>query len=135
MAENTPIQFFLGGTLNQTFFSVPYYMWIMIGLIILGMLIFGLWYLFVWWPTTPYHGIFWSTIKKTGASMVFDENMHFDLITERSSKVIFNESFKAAQEAEEDKTEAPAATIGSVRVDFISTRTNGRIPIPTSTRL
>ena len=54
-----------------------------------------------------------------GASLVFDENMHFDLITERSSKVIFNETFKQAQEAEEDRTEAPTASIGSVRTDFV----------------
>lgn len=119
MAENTIITLFLGGILNQTFFGIPYYMWIMVALMILAILIVGVWYIFIWWPTTPYHGILWATVKKTGASMVFDENMHFDLITERSSKVIFNETFKSAQEAEEDKTEAPAATIGSVRVDFI----------------
>jgi hypothetical protein len=45
--------------------------------------------------------------------------MHFDLITERSSKVIFSETFVQAQEAEDDKTEAPAATIGTVRADFV----------------
>ena len=110
---------FLGGLFNKTFFGVPYYLWIMVAMGLLGALIFSMWFWLFWWKLKPYHGVFWSHIKKLGASMVFDENMHFDLITERSSKVIFNETFAAAQEAEEDKTEAPTATIGSVRTDFV----------------
>lgn len=113
------VVFFLGGIFNKMFLGVPYYLWLMVAMVLLAMIGGTLFYLFFWWPLTPYHGIFWAHIRKWGASSVFDENMHFDWITERSSKVIFNETFKEAQEAEEDKTEAPAATIGRVRVDFI----------------
>lgn len=110
---------FMGGIFNRMFLGVPYYLWVIVGLVILGLIIGAMFYFLFWWPLTPYHGIFWAHIRKWGASSVFDENMHFDWITERSSKVIFNESFKDAQEAEEDKTESPTATIGRVRVDFI----------------
>ena len=110
---------FLNGMLNKMLFGIPYYLWIMVAMLIVGIVAFGMWYFFFWWKLKPYHGIFWSHIRKMGASLVFDENMHFDLITERSSKVIFNETFKQAQEAEEDRTEAPTASIGSVRTDFV----------------
>ena len=110
---------FLGGIFNRMFLDIPYYLWIMVALAIVGMLLGTMFYFLFWFPLTPYHGIFWASIKKTGASAVFDENMHFDWITDRSSKVIFNETFKEAQEAEEDRTEAPAATIIKARTDFI----------------
>ena len=110
---------FLGGIFNRMFLGIPYYLWIIVALFLVGILIIAIWYFFFWFRLKPYHGIFWSHIRKTGASNVFDENMHFDLITERSSKVIFNETFAQAQEAEEDKTEAPTATLGSVRMDFV----------------
>ena len=110
---------FLNGTFNKMLFGLPYYLWIMVAMVILGMLMFAVWFFLFWWKLKPYHGIFWAHIMKTGASLVFDENMHFDLITERSSKTIFNETFKQAQEAEEDRTEAPTASIGSVRCDFV----------------
>jgi hypothetical protein len=114
-----PPTLFLNGMMNQMMFGLPYYIWLIAGMLILGILGFALWYFLFWWKLKPYHGIFWSHIMKTGASLVFDENMHFDLITERSSKTIFNESFKQAQEAEEDRTEAPTASIGTVRCDFV----------------
>lgn len=110
---------FLGGVANYMFFSIPYFMWAIVFLGILGVLICGLWYFFIWYPLTPYHGVLWSTIKKTGMSFVFDDNMVMDLITDRSSKVIFAETFKEAQEAEGDNTKTPAATIGKVHTDFI----------------
>lgn len=113
------IQLFFGGVLNQMFLGIPYYLWAIVTLVLLGMIICALFYFFFWWRLTPYHGIFWAHLRKIGASFVFDENLHFDLITDRSSKVIFNETLKEAQEAEEDKTESPAATIGKVRADFV----------------
>lgn len=113
------VTLFLGGLLNRTFLGVPYYLWVIVGLLMMAILIVGLWYFLFWFRLKPYHGVFWAHISKIGASFVFDDNMHFDLITERSAKVIFNESFKEAQEAEEDRTETPTASIGSVRGDFI----------------
>ena len=110
---------FLGGIFNKMFFGIPIYGWLMVGMVLLGMIIFALWFFFFWWKLKPYHGVFWAHLRKTGLSLVFDDNMHFDWITERSSKVIFAESFKAAQDAEEDHTEAPTATIGAVRADFV----------------
>jgi len=110
---------FLGGMFNKMFLTIPYYIWMIFGLFIMLAMVTAMWYFFFWWKLKPYHGIFWSHIKKMGASLVFDENMHFDLITERSAKVIFNETFKQAQEAEEDRTEAPTASIGTVRTDFV----------------
>lgn len=101
------------------FLGVPYYLWMMVMMVLMGLIIFALWFFFFWWKLKPYHGLLWSHLRKTGASWVFDENMHFDLITERCSKVIFAETFAQAQEAEEDKTEAPTATIGTVRADFV----------------
>jgi hypothetical protein len=118
MATTAP-NLFLGGIFNKMVFGIPYYIWIVVAMLIIGIMAFGMWYFFFWWKLKPYHGIFWAHIRKMGASLVFDENMHFDLITERSSKVIFNETFKQAQEAEEDRTEAPTASIGSVRTDFV----------------
>ena len=108
-----------GGIMNRMLFGVPYYGWVIFLLLIMGMIAGALWYFFVWLKLTPYHGVLWATIKKTGASFVFNENMDFDLITDRSSKVIFNETFKEAQEAENDRTKMPAATIGKVHTDFI----------------
>lgn len=110
---------FLGGVLNYTFFGLPYFIFIILGLAILEILVIFLWYFFFWYKLKPYHGLLWSTIKKTGMSFVFDENMFMDLITDRSSKVIFNETLKEAQEAEKDNTKTPTATIGSVHADFI----------------
>jgi hypothetical protein len=108
-----------GGIMNRTFFTIPLYLWLILALFLMIVLAGALWYFFVWWKLKPYHGVFWSTIKKTGASFVFDDNMAFDLITDRDSKVIFNETFKEAQAAENDNTKMPAATIGKVYVDFI----------------
>lgn len=118
MASPPPVLFF-GGALNKMMYGVPYYLWAIVVIMIVGAMIISMWYFFFWWKLKPYHGVFWSHVFKIGASFVFDENMHFDLITERSAKVIFNETFKEAQEAEEDRTEAPTASIGSVRCDFI----------------
>jgi hypothetical protein len=114
-----PPVLFLNGVLNKMAFGVPYYAWVIVGIVFLTIIVTMMWYFFFWWKLKPYHGILWASIRKIGASLVFDENMHFDLITERSSKVIFNESFKQAQEAEEDRTEAPTASIGTVRCDFV----------------
>lgn len=111
---------FLGGIFNYTAYGIPYFMWIIIALIITGIMIVFIWYFFYWVKLTPYHGILWAKLKKFGVSFVFDENMHFDLITDRSSKVIFAESFKQAQEAENDNTQTPTATIGTtIHADFI----------------
>jgi hypothetical protein len=110
---------FLGGIFNYTAFGVPYFLWIIFGMFLVGLMIGFLFYFFYWVKLTPYHGLLWATLKKFGASFVFDDNMHFDFITDRSSKVIFAETFKQAQEAENDNTETPAATIGKVRADFI----------------
>jgi hypothetical protein len=110
---------FLGGIFNKMFLGIPYYLWIMVLMVILEIMIFVLWLFFQWFKLQPYHGLLWATIKKAGASFVFDENMHFDFITDRSSKVIFAETFEQAQDAERRKTEAPAATIGTVRSDFV----------------
>lgn len=110
---------FLGGILNYTAYGFPYFMWIIFGLFIMGIMMAALFYFFFWVKLTPYHGLLWATLKKVGASFVFDDNMHFDFITDRSSKVIFAETFKEAQDAENDNTETPTATIGKVRADFI----------------
>ena len=110
---------FLGGILNHMFFGIPYFMWIILGMMIAGMLFGALWYFFFWFPLTPYHGVLRATIMKLGMSFVFDDNMVMDLITDRSSKVIFAETFKEAQEAENDNTKTPTATIGKVHTDFI----------------
>lgn len=110
---------FLGGIFNKMFLGIPIFVWIIVFLLLVGMIIFSVWFFFFWWKLKPYHGHFWAHFRKTGESFVFDDNMHFDLITDRSAKVIFAETFKQAQEAEEDRTEAPTATIGSVRADFV----------------
>lgn len=110
---------FLNGIFNLTYFGIPYYAWIIVFMLIVEAIVGALFYFFFWLRLKPYHGVFWSHVKKMGGSFVFDENMHFDLITERSSKVIFNETFAEAQDAEGDHTEAPAATVGKVRMDFI----------------
>ena len=101
------------------FLGIPYYIWLMVALALIGLIVGAMFYFFFWWRLTPYHGIFWAHLKKIGASFVFDDNMHFDIITDRSSKVIFNETLKEAQDAEEDYTEAPAASIGKVSADFV----------------
>jgi hypothetical protein len=110
---------FLGGIANYTVFGIPYFMWMIIGLMIIGVMIIAFWWFFFWIKLIPYHGLLWSTLKKTGLSFVFDDNMHMDLITDRSSKVIFAETFKEAQDAENDNTKTPTATIGKVHADFI----------------
>ena len=110
---------FFGGVLNRVFLGIPYYVWAILAMTLFTLILFGGWYFLVWMKLKPYHGQFWATLKKTGASFVFDENMHFDFITDRSSKVIFSESFKDAQEAEDDRTQAPTATLGKVRCDFV----------------
>ena len=79
----------------------------------------ALWYFFFWLKLKPYSGLLPATIYKTAVSWVFDENMRFDLITDRSSKVIFKETFKQAQDAENDNTQSIPATIGKVHADFI----------------
>jgi len=133
MATFTP---FLNGVANQTFWMIPYFMIAIIALAFLIAIGGGLWWIFFWHPLTPYHGLLWSSTGfriawlwdflpypsytgKTGMSFVFDENMNMDLITDRSSKVIFAETFKAAQEAENENTKTPAATLGTVLADFI----------------
>lgn len=110
---------FLNGALNWTVLGIPYYLWIIVALVIIGAIIGACFYFFYWWRLTPYHGVFWAHVKKIGASLVFDENQHFDLITDRSAKVIFNETFAEAQDAEDNHTESQPATLGIVRVDFI----------------
>ena len=110
---------FFGGALNRTFLGIPYYGWVMVFLLIAELLVVSCWIFFFWWKLKPYHGLLWATLKKTGASMIFDYFMHFELITERSGKVIFAEPFKQAQEAENDRTEAPAASLGKVNIDFV----------------
>ena len=117
MPDNTVL--FLGGMFNQTFLGVQYYIWIMAMIAFIGICLVALFYFFFWMKLKPYWGVFWAHIRKTGASNVFDEHMHFDLITERSAKVIFNESFRSAQEAEHDTMQAQTATIGQVHMDFI----------------
>ena len=112
-----PIMF--GGVMNHMAFGVPYYGWAIFGLTIMGLIGGALWFFFIWLKLSPYHGVLWATLKNSGASFVFNDNMDFDLITDRSSKVIFNETFKQAQEAENDHTKMPAATIGKVHTDFI----------------
>jgi len=110
---------FLAGIFNRTVFGVPYFMWIIIGMFIVGIMVAALWYFFFWYKLTPYHGLFWATLKKMGLSFVFDENMSMDLITDRSSKVIFAETFAEAQQAENDNTKTPTATLGKVHADFV----------------
>ena len=110
---------YFGGILNRMYFTIPVYLWMVVFAIFLGIAIIVLWYFFFWLKLKPYKGVLACTIFKLGASFVFDDNMLFDFITDRSSKVIFNETFKQAQEAENDNTRAPAATIGKVHTDFI----------------
>ena len=110
---------FLGGALNWVVLGLPIYLWVIFLLFITGLIIIACFYFFYWWKLTPYHGIFWAHVRKIGASLVFDENQHFDLITDRSSKVIFNETFAQAQEAEGERIESQPATLGRVRVDFV----------------
>jgi hypothetical protein len=132
----TPTLPFLGGIANHTFYFIPYYMWVIVFMMIMGLILGALFYFFFWVKLTPYHGLLWATTGlhiewkygiipipqfkgKTGLSFVFDENMNMDLITDRSSKVIFAETFKEAQDAENDNSKTPTATIGSVHADFI----------------
>jgi hypothetical protein len=114
-----PSPLYFGGLLNQEFLSIPYFMWIIVAMFLIGITGGALWFFFFWWKLKPYHGVLWATIRKFGVSFVFDDNMSFDLITDRSAKVIFNETFRQAQEAENDNTKTPAATIGSVHADFV----------------
>jgi hypothetical protein len=127
---------FLGGILNRMFLGIPFYDWIMIGMILLGMLIGAAFFFLMWMKNTHYNKYFWTRIgfryaplfgvipfveyKGIGSmSLVFDENMKFDLITDRDSKVIFNQTFRQAQEDEGSNEIYPAATIGEVQTDFI----------------
>lgn len=110
---------YFGGLFNRNILGLAIYHYLIV-LMLIGIvgICAGFYFLF-WYRLTPYHGVFWAHLRKTGISEVFDENMHFDLITDRSAKVIFNETFKQAQEAEDDKTNVRAATIGKVACDFI----------------
>ena len=128
---------FFGGILNRMFLNIPYYDWIMVAMILLGMAIGFLFWFLMWWPNEPYQGYLWTAIGFkyspvkgvipwaqykgiAGMSFVFNENMHFDFITDRDSKVIFNQTFKEAQKDEGSNEEYPAATIGKVvSADFI----------------
>ena len=102
---------FFGGILNRMFLNIPYYDWIMVAMILLGMAIGFLFWFLMWWPNEPYQGYLWTAIGFkysplkgvipwaqykgiAGMSFVFNENMHFDFITDRDSKVIFNQTFK-----------------------------------------
>lgn len=60
------VVFFLGGIFNKMFLGVPYYLWLMVAMVLLAMIGGTLFYLFFWWPLTPYHGIFWAHIRKWG---------------------------------------------------------------------
>jgi len=71
MATTAP-NLFLGGIFNKMVFGIPYYIWIVVAMLIIGIMAFGMWYFFFWWKLKPYHGIFWAHIRKMGASLVFD---------------------------------------------------------------
>jgi hypothetical protein len=114
-----PYIIYFNGLFNKEFFGLAVYHYMIVLLIVMGALAAALWYFFFWFRLKPYHGVFWAHLRKTGVSFPFDDNMHFDLITDRSAKVIFNETFKEAQEAEGNKIETRAATIGKVAADFI----------------
>jgi hypothetical protein len=110
---------FLGGIFNQVFLGIPYFAWVLLALVLIAIIVQFLWWFFYVLKMKPYFGLFWSTLYKTGASFIFNENMHFELITDRSAKVIFNESITEAQLAEKDSTMAPSAIIGTVHTDLI----------------
>ena len=56
MANATPPVLFLGGQMNKMFMGIPYYLWVLVGMIIIGAMIICMWYFFVWYKLKPYHG-------------------------------------------------------------------------------
>lgn len=113
-------QFLLfGGALNNTFFGLQIYFWVILAMFLITCISYAVWYFFFWMPLKPLHGHFKAHTGGINSAFVFDEHLNFDLRSEKRAKLIFDMTVKEAKERQRDWYTAPSGLIGRVLTDLI----------------
>jgi len=107
------------GVLNTQYLGLQAYLWLMLAMFIVGIFSYAIWYFFFWMPLDAVKGHFTSHIYKTNSAFTFDENLRFNLSSEKKSKLIFDMTVKEAKELQKDWDVAPCGLIGRVLNDLI----------------
>lgn len=107
------------GALNVTLLGLPAYIWIMLAMFIMAAASEAIWQFFFWLPLKPVQGHFTAHIRKINSAFVFNENLIFNMVSEKSAKLIFEMTIKEAKELQKDWDFAPSGLIGRVLSDLV----------------
>lgn len=107
------------GMFNTLIMGLPGWIWaaLLVGMI----LIFSnaYWWFLFWNPLKPLQGLWHANWNKTDAAILSDVNLNLKLVSEKFSKVIFNESITDAKKGEEDWKDITSGQIGITGTDII----------------
>lgn len=107
------------GIFNTQYFGLQAYFWVMLAMFLVIAATNAIWYFFFWLPLTPVHGHFRAHVNHVNSAFTFNENLLFNLVSEKSAKLIFDMKVKDAKEAEKDWEIAPCGLIGRVQNDLV----------------
>lgn len=107
------------GALNMLVLGLPGWLWAFLLIAILLIFSNAYWYFMFWSPLKPLHGLWRATWDKIDLAIVSDVNLNLKLVSERFSKVIFNEPITEAKLSEVDWKEITSGQIGVVGTDII----------------
>ena len=107
------------GALNVTFLGLQAYIWIMLAFIIILAASEAIWQFFFWLPLKPVQGHFTAHTRKNNSAFVFNENLIFNMVSEKFAKLIFDMKVSEAKELQKDWDFAPSGLIGRVLSDLV----------------
>lgn len=107
------------GSLNTLILGLPGWIWATLLLSIILIFSNAYWWFLFWRPLTPLHGLWHANWNKTDAAILSDVNLNLKLVSEKYSKVIFDESITNAKKGEEDWKDITSGQIGITGTDII----------------
>lgn len=107
------------GIFNTLYLGIPGWLWSTLILLILSIMTNAYWYFMFWSPLKPLHGLWKANWDKIDVALISDIHLNLRLVSERVSKVIFNESIKDAKSSELDWKEITSGQIGVIGTDII----------------
>lgn len=107
------------GVLNTLVLGIPSWIWVLIVLALMLVFSNAFWWFMFWSPIRPLHGLWRAAWGGTDAALLSDKDINLKLVSERGSKVIFDETIEDAKKNEKDWKNVTSGSFGVVGTDII----------------
>jgi hypothetical protein len=108
-----------GGLFNLVLLGIPVWIWVLLFMVLILVFSNAYWFFMFWSPLKPLHGLWTASWNKLDAALLSDINLNLKLVSEKYSKVIFDETLTEAKNSEQDWKEITSGQIGIVGTDII----------------